>query len=104
MEILNDNQLHNTINKITDTKTLFSMTGFSPKKSPYKNKRDELISEAVKDINLLRIGSKFKPLTARLLAIKCNRNPFLKSNGELELVLKECAKKRSYAKLFWILK
>lgn len=99
-----DQEVYNTVNKISNTKSLFSMSGISIKKSLYKNYRDELIGEAVKDINSLRSKTKFKPLTARLLAIKINRNPFLKSNGELELVLKECAKKRSYAKLFWILK
>jgi hypothetical protein len=80
------------------------MTGFSFKESPYRNRRDELISEAVKDINLLRSGTKYKPTTARLLAIKCNRNPFLKDDGELELLLRHCRNKRNYSKLFYILK
>lgn len=102
--MLSDEQIHNTINKITDTKNLFSMAGFSFKQSPYKNKRAELIGEAVKDINSLRVGTKFKPLTDRLLAIRINKNPFLKSDGELELIIKQCRDKRNYAKLFWILK
>lgn len=102
--MLSDQEIHNTISKIKDTKNLFSMTGFSFKESPYKNRRAELIGEAVKDINLLRAGTKFKPITARLLAIKINKNPFLKSDGELSLLLQDCQKKRNYAKLFWILK
>lgn len=102
--MLSDQDIHNTTVKMTDTKNLFSMAGFSFKQSPYKNKRAELIGEAVKDINSLRVGTKFKPLTDRLLAIKVNRNPFLKSDGELEFILLECKKKRNYAKLFWLLK
>lgn len=99
-----DQEAYNKVNKITDTKSLFSMTGFSFKESPYKNKRAELIAEAVKDINLLRLGTKFKPITERLLAIKCNKNPFLKLDSELELVIKDCKKKRNYSKLFYVLK
>lgn len=99
-----DQEIHNKVNKITDTKGLFSMAGFSFKQSPYKSKRAELIGEAVKDINSLRVGTKFKPLTDRLLAIKVNKNPFLKSDGELEFIIKQCRDKRNYAKLFWILK
>ena len=99
-----DEQIHSTINKMTDTKSLFSMTGYSPKQSPYKNWRAELIAEAVKDINLLRQGTKYKPTTERLIAIKCNRNPFLKNDGELELLLRECRNKRNYSKLFFVLK
>lgn len=102
--MLSDQEVHNTISKITDTKNLFSMAGFSFKQSPYKNKRAELIGEAVKDINSLRVGTKFKPLTDRLLAIRINKNPFLKSDGELEFIIKQCRDKRNYAKLFWILK
>jgi hypothetical protein len=99
-----DQEVYNKINKITDTKNLFSMSGFSFKESPYKNRRAELIGEAVKDINTLREGTTFKPITERLLAIKCNRNPFLKSDGELELIIKQCRDNRNYAKLFWLLK
>ena len=62
------------------------------------------IGEAVKDINSLRVGTKFKPLTDRLLAIRINKNPFLKSDGELEFIIKQCRDKRNYAKLFWILR
>ena len=99
-----DEQLSKSINKITDTKNLFSMSGYSPKQSPYKNKRAELIGEAVKDINSLRVGTKYKAITDRTLAIKVNRNPFLVNDTELELVLKDCKKKRNYSKLFWLIK
>lgn len=101
---MNDGELFEAVNKITNTKNLFSMSGFSFKESPYRNKRAELIAEAVRDINMLRVGTKYKPMTERLLAIKCNRNPFLQSYGELELLIKDCKRKRSYSKLFYILK
>jgi len=101
---MNDQELFNTVNKMSNTKSLFSMSGFSFKESPYRNRRAELIGEAVKDINLLRKGTIYKPTTERLLAIKCNRNPFLKDDGELELLLRTCREKRNYSKLFYILK
>lgn len=99
-----DQELHQIINKITNTSSLFSMSGFSIKKSPYKNRRDELIKTTVKDINRLRQGTQYKPITAKWLSIKCNSNPFLKSNDELELLIKECKQQGNYKKLFWIIK
>lgn len=101
---MNDQQLFDTVNKITNTKSLFSMTGFSIKKSPYRNRRDELIKTACEDINKLRIGTNYKEITPRLLAIRINRNAFLKSDDELDLVLKKCREKRSYKYLFWLIK
>ena len=80
------------------------MSGFSIKKSPYKNRRDELIKTTVEDINRLRLGTQYKPITAKLLSIKCNSNPFLKSTDELELLIKECKQKGNYKKLFWVIK
>lgn len=100
---MNDQQLFNTINKITNTKSLFSMSGYSVKKSPYKNRKAEIIAELVKGINLSRVGTKYKPTTEKLLAIKINRNPFL-NEQELEYLLKECNRVGNYKKLFWIIK
>lgn len=70
----------------------------------YKNKRDEIISLMVDEINKLRVGTKFKPITKRLIAIKANKNPFLKDDGELELIYKECKEKQNFSKFFWITK
>ena len=72
----------------------------------YKTFRDEIIGEAVKDINSLRKGTPFekKVETAKKLAIRCNQNPFLKSTGELHFVISECARKRSYSHLYFLLK
>lgn len=79
------------------------MSGYSVKKSPYKNRKAEIIAELVKGINLSRIGTKYKPTTERLLAIKINRNPFL-TESELEFILRECNRVGNYKKLFWCLK
>jgi len=80
--------LEDTFNKVTE----------------FKNERDEVISRMVIEINRLREGTKYKPITKRLLAIKINKNPFLKDLGELQLVFSECLKNGSFAKLFWLLK
>lgn len=72
-------------------------------KSVYKTRRAEIIGEAVKDINLLR-GDKFRHETEIILAIKVNRNPFLKSDTELELLISYCREKRNYSKLYFTLK
>lgn len=102
---MNDQQLFDTINKITNTASLFSMTGFSTKKSPYINRRDQLIKELVEGINKERSGSNFKPTTPRLLALQINKNPFLsKSDDELELIKKQCEAMGSYWKLYWLIK
>ncbi len=72
----------------------------------YRNRRAELIGEAVKDINSLRKGTPFekKVETAEKLAIRVNQHPKLaKSDDELDLVLKTCRKKRNYSNLYWIL-
>ena len=74
------------------------------RKVKYKNERDEIISKMVIEINILREGTKYKPITKRLLAIKINKNPFLKDLGELKLVFSECQKNGSFARLFWLLK
>jgi len=77
---------------------------FIPTPSNYKNWRDELIKKAVEDINLLREGTKHKKETARGLAIRANRNSFLKNDGELDYVFKECARKRNYSHFYWLTK
>ncbi len=75
------------------------------KKEPlFKNRRDEIISLMVENINRLREGTKYKPITKRVIAIRANRNPFLKSDSELELVYKDCCRKRNYAYFFYITK
>jgi len=102
-----DQEIYNTVNRVTNTKSLFSMTGYSPKKSPYRNRREEIIGELVEGINKSRLGTKFKPITARWLSIQINRNPFLCGEGgtqELEYLKKESERVGNYKRLFYILK
>lgn len=73
----------------------------------YKNKRDELIKEAVDHINLMRVGTKYKKESYMLLARRINMNPFLagkENDGELEKVLKGCRGKSNYSHLYMLLK
>lgn len=102
-----DQEVYNTVNKITNTASLFSMTGYSPKQSPYKRRREEIIADLVKGINQSRIGTKYEPLTERGLAIRINRNPWLTGDTgtqELEFIKKECERVGNYKKLFWCIK
>ena len=70
----------------------------------FKNWRAELISRLVKGINDARAGTKFKPITERVAAIRANSNPFLKNDGELELLIKDCEKRGNYSRFFWVTK
>lgn len=74
-------------------------------KVEYKSKRDEIISNIVDDINKSRLGTIYKPVTKRLMAVKINQNIFLsKDTGELELLYLECHNRGDYKKLWWVLK
>lgn len=73
-------------------------------KEIYKNRRDYLIKNAVKDINKLREGTNFKKETSRNLAVRINQNLFLISDDELEYVLSVCSTKANYSHLYWLLK
>lgn len=62
-----------------------------------------MVSKITNGINSLRLGTKFKPVTTRRVAILVNKNPHFKGrDGELELLLKDCLKKGSFAKFFWV--
>lgn len=80
---------------------------YKPTETLYKNKRDEIITLMVDEINNLREGTNFKKETKANLAKRINMNVFLKGNendGELELLYKECHAKNNYSKLYWVLK
>lgn len=77
---------------------------FSIEPTTYKSFRDQIISQMTEEINTLRIGTKYKPVTKRMIAIRANSNPFLKSDGELELVYKTCSKKGNFSHFFYITK
>lgn len=69
----------------------------------YRNQRDELVAHFVRGINELRVGTKFKPITPKMVAIRINKNPFLARNdSEVYNLLKHCQNKKNYAKFFWV--
>jgi hypothetical protein len=71
--------------------------------SIYKTRRAEIVAEFVKEINLERINTKFKPITHKEVALRLNMNPKLaKDDGECELLLKTCIAKESFSKFFWV--
>lgn len=73
--------------------------------SIFRSRRDELIDRLTNGINLSRIGTKFRPVTHRQMAIRVNKNPFFKGrDGELELLIKTCEEKGNYSKFFYITK
>ena len=76
-----------------------------PKKETvaYRGWRDELVDGFVKGINSQRVGTKFKPISHKQVALRINGNPFFKQrDGEIELLLKDCVKKGNYKKFFWV--
>lgn len=75
---------------------------YSFSENKFKTRRAELISRLTNGINSLRIHTKYKPTTERLVAIKTNKNPFLKSDDELENLINECERKSNYSKFFWV--
>lgn len=75
------------------------------RQSKFRSRRDELVSLITDGINGYRVGTKWKPITARTVALLINRNPALaKDDGEIELLYKECMAKGSFSKLFWVVK
>lgn len=70
-----------------------------------KTRRDFIIKKAVKEINKLREGTKFKKETAANLSLRINNNPYLCGEGnDLEYILSECSLKGNYKYLYYILK
>lgn len=56
-------------------------------KDKITNERQSIIKEFVDEINKERIGTKFKPVTGRLIGVKLG---ILKTNRELYAFLSEC--------------
>ncbi len=74
----------------------------TPKKSKLRGPRDELVEQFVRGINQERLGTKWKPITAKAVAIRINANPHFKGrDGEVHLLLKECEKRGTFKKFFW---
>jgi hypothetical protein len=72
--------------------------------SDFRTRRDELIFRLTKGINLLRVGTEYKPTSLKLVALRANRNPFLKSDDELEYLISCCEVKKNYSYFFWLTK
>jgi len=73
--------------------------------SIFRSRKDELVDRLVSGINLSRVGTKYKPVTHRQIAIRVNKNPFFKGrDGELELIIKTCEEKSNYSKFFYVTK
>lgn len=71
----------------------------------FRSRRDELVSNITKGINKLRVGTQYKPITEKRVALLINKNPFFKGrDGEIELLYKTCEEKKSYSKFFYITK
>lgn len=90
------------------TLNLPNIEHFFEKKDDFKNERDELIKKTVEHINELRKNTPYCKCieTPAKLARRINMNVFLagnKNNSELRLLLEECRKKNSYAKLYYTL-
>jgi hypothetical protein len=65
--------------------------------------RDELIQRLTDGINKSRIGTKYKPITEKTVAIRVNKNPFfIGRNDHLEVLIKECEKRSNYSKFFFV--
>lgn len=76
---------------------------YTPTPVAFKSRRDELVSRITEGINNRRIGTKYKPLTTRTVAIRINLNPAIsKDDGELELLIKDCERVGNYKKFFWV--
>lgn len=76
---------------------------YNPKKGKFRSYRDELVSQITDGINSYRVGTKYKPITKRRVALLINKNPYFKGrDGEVELLLKECLSNGSFSKFFWV--
>lgn len=68
----------------------------------YRNRRDELVSLMVEDINRLREGTKYSKVNKKMVAIRLNSNPFYaKDDGEVQMLYDNCRTKGNYSKLFY---
>lgn len=71
--------------------------------SIFKTRRQEIVAEYVKEINMKRIGTKYRLISPKEVALRLNMNPKLaKDDGECDLLLKTCVEKGSFSKFFWV--
>lgn len=87
----------------TEDKTLIKEFEFNYghcEQTKHRSWKDEVVSEITEGINKERIGTKYKPITERTVAIRINRNPYLKERNECYLLLKKC-KEVGFTKMFF---
>ncbi len=67
--------------------------------------RESLINQFIENINRERVGTTYPPVNKKTIAIRINRNPFLKESWQLEGLLKKCKGSDNFSKIFfWAVK
>lgn len=71
-------------------------------KSRITNERQDIVRQFLEEINKERVGTKYKPMTGKGVAMKLSH---LKDNGTLYFFLSECKdyknRNGSFSKYFW---
>lgn len=86
-----------------EIKPLFSLlTLANSAKTRIKSERADIIRQFVEEINAERVGTKYKPVSGRAIAMKLSH---LKDNGTLYYFLSQCKdyknRNGSFSKYFW---
>lgn len=76
---------------------------FLQPKTDFKSQRAEIINEFVVRINEGRVGTKFKPVTPRSVAILINQHPNLKTLQELYDFLGRCKEAKNFGAYFYFI-
>lgn len=101
--MLSDQEVHNTISKITDTKNLFSMSGFSFKESPYKDVKKKRGATSPK-AEIIEQLCKFMGEDNTRFAYWCGRTRKLTPSQIYELMQKAKNGNNKPALFNWLLK
>lgn len=84
-----------------ELKNAFHNYQFQWEPSIYRTERAEIVADFVKNINFIRLGTKYKPVTPKQIALRLNMNPKLKSDQEARYLLNECLRKNSFSMFFY---
>lgn len=77
------------------------LSNYTVEKANIRSERDELVQKFLERLNQAREGTKYKPLTARAVAIKLSHVP----TRDLWAFYKQCEQAKSFsAYFFWALK
>lgn len=70
--------------------------------SIYRTRREELIGRLTDGINMKRVGTKYKPITTKEVALRINANTFFTGRPDhLQVLIEHCEEKDSYSKFFF---